>query len=186
MNANRIRFYNLFAEICREPSASKLTKNMSALAGLDFAAAAEVWDYFATVNPDDPIYGEEVFRLFYSKSAKATVKLVKENPSIRKSVFGLSPSVAEGVLLSVVSDSLLSGKTEEADELIRCVFKNASVTFGAYMKALVEKLFVEILKKNNNSRIVINKKVTAPLLSHIARIKTDERALLEQRLKEIN
>ena len=54
------------------------------------------------------------------------------------------------------------------------------------MKTLVEKLFVEILKKNNNTRIAVPKKVSALLLSHIAKIKTDERALLEQRLKEIS
>ncbi len=187
MNANRIKFFSLFAELSRAPAdAVYIGKYMKALLALDYAAAAEVWEYLTSVYPDNPLYGDMVFRLFYAKSPKAAVKFVKETPSVRRSVFGLSDKAGEGELLGIVAEALLAGKTDDADELIRCVAKNASVPFGPYMKTLVEKLFVEILKKNNNTRIAVPKKVSALLLSHIAKIKTDERALLEQRLKEIS
>lgn len=47
-------------------------------------------------------------------------------------------------------------------------------------------MFIEILKKSADKKIVMNKKMQALLLSHIAKIKTEEKALLQQRLREIS
>ena len=55
MNANRIKFFSLFAELSRAPAdAVYIGKYMKALLALDYAAAAEVWEYLTSVYPDHP------------------------------------------------------------------------------------------------------------------------------------
>lgn len=187
MNANLTKFYAAFTAFCAsDRTVPDVKKHVPDMLAADFARTAEMWEYFAAADDTDPVFGDGMFRLFFAKSPKATVKLLTDVPAIRKIVYGLSPAVTEGDLLQIVADLLLSGKLADGEELIKCVLKNPNTAFGAYMKALVEKLFVEILKRSDNARIVMNRKLSALLLPYIAKIKTDERALLEQRIKEIN
>ena len=52
------------------------------------------------------------------------------------------------------------------------------------MKRVLEQVFVELLKKNP-AKIEMSKKLSTLLLTYIRNIKTDERAMLEQRIREI-
>lgn len=187
MNANQIKFYKTLADFFRaEQTAANVKKYMTALNTLDTNRAAEVWEYLATAYETETVYCDTVFRIFYDKSAKNTVKVLTSVPAIRKMVFGLSAHVGDEDMLTIESDLILGNKLADAEEILKCIVRNPNAHFGKYMKKLVERLFIEILKKNGNARIAMSRKTCTLLLTYIAKIKTDERALLEQRIKEIN
>ena len=52
------------------------------------------------------------------------------------------------------------------------------------MKELLERVFIEILKKNPSKKLEMSRKLATLLLSYVSKIKTDERAMLEQRIRE--
>lgn len=199
MNAKQLKFLKQFASLSRVDAVTDekaLFANIKEFLELDYALALDVWE-FLTIDKegtlaDDPdvaaVFADKLYAMFLKKNAQRTVKAVTELPSVRRAVFQYSPSAAKGDFFDIAVDFAVANKTQICDEIFKCVSKNdaTGTTFGAYMKTLVERMFIEILKKSADKKIVMNKKMQALLLSHIAKIKTEEKALLQQRLREIS
>ena len=81
-------------------------------------------------------------------------------------------------------DLLSNNKTDPAEDIFKCVVKNERIAYGPFMKELLERVFIEILKKNPSKKLEMSRKLATLLLSYVSKIKTDERAMLEQRIRE--
>lgn len=199
MNAKQLKFLKQFASLSRVDAVTDvkaLQDNMKAFIEMDFALAVDVWE-FLTADKEGTIaengevaevFADKIYAMLKAKNAQRTFKAVNELPSVRRAVFQYSPHTHEGDFFDMAVELTAAGKIKECDEIFKCVIRNEAMglTFGAYMKALVEEVFVEILKKSADKRITMNKKMIALLLSYISKIKTEERPLLEQRLREIS
>lgn len=199
MNAKQLKFLKQFASLSRLDVLTEEKELLNSVKGfleLDYNLALDVWEYLTIEKEgniaDDgkigEIFGDKIYALFAKKDSRRAVKAVTEVPSIRNAAFKYSPNTAKGEFFDVAVDAAVANKIAICDEIFKCVAKNDAmgITFGQYMKALIERVFIEVLKKSSDKKIVLNKKMTALLLSHISKIKTDERPLLEQRMREIS
>ena len=169
-----------------------LQKSMKGFLDLDYALAVEVWDYLATTREDQianekrlaTIFGDMMFGIFYAKASTKCIKAVCDVPSVRRAVYQYSPEAGKNDNFTVLVDLLAGGKIDAADEILKCLIKNERISFGETMKRVLEQLFVELLKKNP-AKIEMSKKLSTLMLTYIKKIRTDERAMLEQRIREI-
>lgn len=198
MNVKQMKFLKQFAELSRTDlvGEKELLAQMKAFAELDFQSAVDVWEYLTTDREDKiaadgkvaKIFADSVYKLLSAKNALKAVKAVTELGSVRRAAFQYSPSADSGSFFDIAVDFTVQGKAPLVDEILKCVAKNTAMKseIGPYLKALVERVFIEILKKSPTKQISMSKKMTALLLSHIAKVKTEERPLLEQRIREIS
>ena len=168
-----------------------LQKSMKGFLDLDYALAVETWDYLVTTRESELIndkklaatIGEMMFGVFYARASTKCVKAVCDVPSIRRAVYQHSPEAGKGDNFNILVDLLSGGKIDAADEILKCLIKNERIRFGETMKRVLEQLFIELLKKNP-AKIEMSKKLQTLMLTYIKKIKTDERAMLEQRIRE--
>ena len=78
----------------------------------------------------------------------------------------------------------MGNKTDVAEEYFKCLVKNERIAYGPFMKEVLERLFIEILKKNPAKRVEMSRKLSSLMTTYIGKIKTDERSMLAQRVKE--
>ncbi|MCI9031660.1 MAG: hypothetical protein HFK09_03945 [Clostridia bacterium] len=199
MNPKQMKFLKQFASLSRVDAVTDskaFLANMKAFLELDFMSAVDVWEFMTTDKEGTlaedkevaTVFADKVFDMLSKKNGARTVKTVLDTPSIRRAVFQYSPSADKGIFFDIAVDIAVNAKVAVLDEILKCMAKNTSTesTFGQYMKHLIERLFIEILKKSPTKQIYLNKKMTTLLLSHISKIKTEERPLLEQRIREIS
>ena len=194
MNAKQFKYLQTFAQYVQDGlTDEKATKkHLSTLLQLDYALALDTWDYICTACEQEiaaseekgKLFGSTIFSLFYDKNAQRTVKALLELPQVRKAVFAYSPSANGGLAFSLLIDALVANKTETAEEYFKCLVKNERIAYGPFMKEVLERLFIEILKKNPSKRVEMSRKLSALMMTYIGKIKTDERAMLLQRVKE--
>lgn len=194
-----MKFLKQFASLSRVDVVTDektLLGNMKAFLELDYQSALDVWEYLTTDKEGTlaedsavaEVFADKIYSLFVKKNALKTNKVVTELPSVRRAVFQYSPTADKGAFFDIAVDLSVNAKVAVVDEILKCMVKNTAMssTFGQYMKHLIERLFIEILKKSPTKQIVLNKKMTVMLLSHISKIKTEEKSLLEQRIREIS
>lgn len=197
MNSAQLKFFQMFADFARSDieDAKSLEKSVKGFLALDYPRAVDVWEYLtATYEAElaDPakalLYGDSIYKIFKSKAASKVSKTIMDVPSVRRAVFQYCPNIGEGDYFNMLVDLLVMNKVAAADEILKCVSKNTNnvMGYGPYMKAVLERLFIEILKRSDTKRIEMSRKLSALLLGYISKIKTDERAMLEQRIRELN
>ena len=194
MNAKQLKYLQTFAQYVQDGlTDEKATKkHLSSLLQLDYALALDTLDYVCTACEQEiaasedlgDLFGTAIFTLFYEKNAQRTVKALLELPQVRKAVFSYSPSADKGLAFSLLIDALVGNKTDIAEEYFKCLVKNERIAYGPFMKEVLERLFIEILKKNPAKRVEMSRKLSALMMTYIGKIKTDERAMLAQRIKE--
>lgn len=196
MNAKNLKYMQLFESLVgTDYTANKdhTVKSMKKFMELDYALAIEVWDYITTTKEalilkDDnfnAIACTDILKVMYDKASTKCIKAVTDTISIRKAVYQYSISAVSGYAFDMLANLVVANKLTQAEEILRMLSKNEKCQkqFGAMMKKLLEHIFVELLKKNP-SKIDMPKKLCTLLLSYVRKIKTDEKALLEQRIKE--
>ena len=193
MNTKQLKYLSLFEEMSKADILGEATakKYFTSFINLDYSLALEIWDYLATTretelskNADKArVLGGSVLELFYKNGAR-TAKAIYELPTVRKTVYQYSPSAGENAAFNSRVDLLSGNKTDQADEILKCLVKNERIQYGPVMKNVLERLFIEILKKNPSKKLEMSRKLSTLLLSYVSKIKTDERAMLEQRIRE--
>lgn len=196
MNAKQLKFLELFAAFAKtEPTDEKgLLKCFKALLEHDFLQAADVWEYLIVENEEllsdkktAQLIGDKIFNLFFHKAQTKTIKAICDSAPIRRALYQYSPSAGDGELFLILSNLFCTNKIDDADNILKCLVKNTASkkTFGIMMKEHLERLFIELLKKSGGQKIEMSRKLSTLLLGYITKIKTDERAMLEQRIKEV-
>ena len=195
MNAKEIKFLELFEEFSKiDINLDKIAigKMLKKFMDLDLNLAVNVWEFLASskeakLASDEKLaelVGFEFLNLFFVKNNARTIKAIVDIASVRRAVYQYSKNAGSEKALVILVDFLASNKIAQAEEVLKVLVKNTRIHYGKTLKTVLEKVFIELLKKNP-AKIEMNKKLAELSLTYIAKIKTEEKAMLEQRIKEI-
>ena len=195
MNSKQLKYLTLFEEMSKADVLSENTakKYLSSFINLDFTLALDVWDYVCTtresaLNKNEAAavtWGVNALKAFYAQNAQKTVKALCDNAVVRRAVYQYCNFSTDNEAFNILTDLLLSNKLAPAEEIFKCLVKNERIEYGPFMKNLLERLFIEILKKSSTKKIEMSRKLASLMLTYVGKIKTDEKAMLTQRIKEI-
>lgn len=196
MNAKQVKHYELLSEFFTSDvlKQAAVDKYFAALLKLDYTYAEDLWEYMLIRNDAAlknatlaALYIDRVFELFFKSAAQKALKTVNDRAVIQRAVFAFSPSVADGELFDLAVGLLVANKTDTVDAILKNVAKNEAMSesFGRYMIKFLDKFFIEIMKKNTQRKVELNRKQSALLMSHVQKVKGDEKAMLVQRVKEV-
>jgi len=152
----------------------------------DFGIAFELWEYIVISQAKNVyayrIFGPNIFKLFHAANAQKTRAGIVGSAELRELVFVKDPKAADGAAFDAALFFLVALRVDEADTVLNAIAKN--VNYGPTFKKLLEKMF-EALKAKNDGKVVLTRKMSDLLLSHARAVKTAERAVIEQRIKEV-
>lgn len=193
-------FYNAFYDFSRENIVEKsdaILPFFKTVLKIDFDAFTNCWEFFLVKHekllskPEfNKIFTYDILNIACEKNYQKTVKSILGVPVISKALYFFSEYSATGNAFEILESLLLTQKVTDAEVLMKHLQKNTTVKtgFGENMVQLVEKLFFDILKKQGNvsKKVELPRKLRTLLTDYIAKIKGPERALLEQRIREIS
>ena len=196
MNTKQIKqyeiLYEFFGSDMLKPAA--VDKYFNAMLKLDYGFAEDLWEVMLIKNDADlknpavaKLYIDRVFGLFLAVGTARAVKTATERAVIANALFRFSPTTSEGELFALPVNLLVANKVDAVDAMLKLVAKNEAMkpSFGEYMIAFLDKFFIEMMKKNAQRRVELNRKQSALLMAHVQKVKGDERAMLVQRVKEV-
>ena len=169
-------------------------KYFGAMLKHDYTLAEDLWEFMLVRYDSDlknsavaALYIDRVFSLFNSFNESKSIKTVIDRPVISNAVFRFSPSAADGALFAIPINLLVAGKVDAVDAIFKLVAKNEAMkpSFGKYMIAFLDRFFIEMMKKNAQRRVELNRKQQTLLMSTVQKVHGDERAMLIQRVKEV-
>ena len=198
MNTKQLKFYQILKEINTLnvfTDSKRLLDCINKAIVLDYYSAVEIWEFLILDNEDALakdiplafILCDKITEVFEAKANVKYVKTLSENTTVCRAVYQYSPTCLgkSGAIVNAAG-YLASSKLDISDQILSSAFKNNSnkKTVGEFMKAVVEKLFIELLKKSTDGKVRLARKTSDFLLGYVNKIKTPEKALLIQRLKE--
>lgn len=195
MDTKKLKFFKLFSALMRQDisQSTVMDKFMGEFLKLDYSLAEDVWE-FLIIETEDKLESPGVAEVFvdlplgkfYNAGIVRICKTLSSRPKIRNAVFELSPTADMGNAFDLMINFLLT-KPQDADAALACVARNVAIktTFGAYMKAVIERYFLELMKRSPDKKVNLKQKNADLLIGYVKRIKTDEKPLLLQRIKEV-
>ncbi len=196
MNAKQIKHYEILSEYFASDLLNRaaVEKYFGAKLKHDYTLAEDLWEFMLVRYDSDlknsavaALYIDRVFSLFNSFNESKSIKTVIDRPVISNAVFRFSPSAADGALFAIPINLLVAGKVDAVDAIFKLVAKNEAMkpSFGKYMIAFLDRFFIEMMKKNAQRRVELNRKQQTLLMSTVQKVHGDERAMLIQRVKEV-
>ena len=201
MNSKLMKYYETMlnfgkADYVTEPKL--LHKFIAYLLDYDYQIAFDMWEYVLIKESDlvsDPKYarsfGDEVLNLFMAKGEPKAVKAINDSLPVRQVIYQYSAAACENPksqTYKFLLNMLLTNKLTDADEILKCFVKNTAIAepYPKTFKKIVDDIIVEILKKAaNKSKVEMPRKLAALLKEYITKMKGPEKALLEQKIKEV-
>lgn len=196
MNTKQIKQYEILCEFFGSDmlKAAAVDKYFNAMLKLDYSFAEDLWEYMLVRNDADlknsavaKLYIDRVFNLFVSSAAAKVVKTLTDRPVISRAVFQFSALAGDGEMFNIPLNLLVANKVDAVDAILKFIAKNTAMkpSFGAYMVAFLDRFFIEMMKKNPQRKVELNRKQSALLTAHVQKVHGDERAMLIQRVKEV-
>lgn len=196
MNAKQIKHYELlngfFTSDMLKPAA--VDKYFGELLKLDYSFAEDLWEYMLIRNDSDlknqavaTLYIDRVFAMFESAASAKLLKTVTDKSVIGRAVYSFSPSVADGTMFDMTVNLLVANKVDAVESAFKNIVKNEAMSksFGGYMIKFLDKFFIEMMKKNPQRKVELNRRQSALLMTYVQKVKGDEKAMLVQRVKEV-
>ena len=164
---------------------------MNAALEFDYASAVRLWEYALaeseasmTDSSHARVLADVTEAVFEKKNAARLARTIAESAPVRNAIYRYSQTaLTRAEPTGYLASALVTGKTAEAEEIMKCAVRNASGDFGPFLLAAVERVIIELLKKNAKSPMP--KKLSALLLAYADKIKGDEKALIYQRIREL-
>ncbi len=196
MNAKQVKHYEILSEFFGSDIVKQavVDKYFNQLLKLDYSFAEDLWEYMLIRNDGDlknsavaALYIDRVFSMFMSANSAKALKTIVDKPVISRAVFQFSPTADKGELFSVPINLLVANKVDAVDGILKLVSKNETMkpSFGGYMINYLDKFFIEMMKKNSQRRVELNRKQSTMLMSQVQKVRGDEKAMLVQRVKEV-
>ncbi|MDR1094299.1 MAG: hypothetical protein LBL66_09160 [Clostridiales bacterium] len=189
MNTKNFNFYkDLFAFAASDYLNSPETNEKFFKKAIDFnfGVAAELWQFVAASNAKDAqaykMIGPNVLKVFHAANSVKTRTLLIGSDEVRDVVYCGDAKAGEGLSGEIALYYLSGLKVAESDALLKSLSKN--INFGPIFKKLLERLF-DAVKERNGGKAVLPRRFADLLLAHANNIKTFEKALVTQRIKEI-
>ena len=196
MNAKQIKFLQLYENLCKlnyfgDPNI--LAKFFDNLLALDYVIAVDMWEYFISVyepmiasnNKLSKLFGEDLLTAFLKNNEVRTVRLLNDNDPVRRMVYQYGTATSTGPAFDNCVNLFAAYKLDQAEILFRYLSKNPRIKFGPLLKSVMEKGFEQI-KQKTGAAPKLPRKFSAMLSGYIAKVKTGERTLLVQYLKELS
>lgn len=195
MNAKEIKFLQLFEAFSKKDymhDLDALKSSMKAFINLDYSYALIIWEYVAAVHESflgvskeaDAVISDAMFAFLSNKNESKIFKALLENETLNKISYQYTMHALSDSRFENFCSLILSGKFAVTDKLIGYLNKNTYISYGAFLKKAFDYIIVELLKKNP-AKIEMSKKLKDYLCAAVKKVRTDEKALLEQRLREI-
>lgn len=196
MNAKQVKFYEIVSGFFASDifNTAVVNKYFGDLLKLDYSLAEDLWEFMLIRNDSDlknpavaSLYIEKLYGMFAAANAAKVAKTIVDRPVILRAVFRFSPAAAKDELFMTPVNFLAAGKVDIADAILKQVMQNEAMkpSFGQYMIEFLDRLFIELTKKDAQRRVKLNTKQSQLLLSTVQKVKGDERAMLVQRVKEV-
>ncbi|MCH5154992.1 MAG: hypothetical protein J1F69_00145 [Clostridiales bacterium] len=196
MNAKQIKQYEILSEFFNSDMLKQaaVDKYFGAMLKLDYGFAEDLWEFMLIRNDADlknsafaALYIDHIFGLFLDAAAPKALKTVIDRAVINRAVFAFSPTADKGELFNLPINLLVANKVDTVDGIFKNAIKNEamSCSFGHYMLEFLDKFFIEMMKKNVQRKVELNRKQSTLLMSYAQKVKGDEKAMLIQRIKEI-
>ena len=195
MNSRELKFYDILLNNpakefkANAASAPKLLNEL-----LDFEYDECLNGIFYLINKHETLFDNqsaerEITSVLFEKMIKVnrtrTVKAITTAAAVTKCFYTLSSAPYCGSALEILVGFIVSAKLEDADTLLKALFKNEKSHFGAGMVKVLDAYFAALKSKQTAAKPDIPKKVATFLFGWFEKIKTPEKALLAQRLKEV-
>lgn len=166
------------------------------LLAVGLGEAVEYYCYLTAKHQNDYIKNEQfaaalcdgVFSQMYKKEGQRALKALGDDPEFLRSVYTYSSAAADGELLEYLLNAVYTQKFDRAQDIMRALMKNKRIDgFGQAMKALADSVITEAFRRaaKEGKKASLPRSVSAFLLESAQRIKSTERAVVEQRIKEI-
>ena len=195
MNAKELKKYDLIVKIGNSlPEEVGVVSMLGELAGIDFQAAVEMWEYMLTTYASDLARESVALSLeshvFATLNGKSEAKLratLGEMGPLCKLIYTNCATAATGGNLGYLAGLILASKIEQAGEILKLVAanKNTNMDYGDRMKLIVDEVFSVYCAKNGAKVPSLNRKQTMLLLEFCLKIKGANKNLLVQRIKEL-
>ncbi len=196
MNAKQVKHYEILSEFFNSDilKQAAVDKYFGALLKLDYTYAEDLWEFMLIRNDADlkniavaKLYIDRAFELFFHAASSKALKTIVDRAVVQRAVFAFSPSAYDGELFDLPVNLLVANKTDAVDAILKNVAKNEAmgVSYGVYMIKFLDKFFIEMMKKNAQRKVELNRKQSTLLTSLVQKVKGDERAMLIQRVKEV-
>jgi len=190
MNSKQVRKYELIIAIAAmQSSDTAIPTSLAELCAIDFETAFEMWEFILarhtppTTSPENII--TKPFTMFLRISEMKTRQLFCESLPLQKLVYGTTAAGEREPCISFLTNLILGGKIEIADECLTKLRTNPQINFNETMRIIVDDIFKTYCARHNVKVPVINRKQKMLLLSHIEKVRGPNKALLTQRLKEL-
>ncbi|MCH5164834.1 MAG: hypothetical protein J1G01_00335 [Clostridiales bacterium] len=196
MNSKQLKHYEILNEFFTSDflKQAAVDKYFGAMLKLDYTYAEDLWEYMLIRSDADlkniavaKLYVQHVFELFLSNASAKVLKTVTDRAVIQRALFEFSPTADEGEAFDIPVNLLVANKVDLVDSILKHVSKNSmmNASFGSYMIKFLDKFFIEMMKKNPQRKVELNRKQSALLMSTVQKVKGDEKAMLVQRVKEV-
>lgn len=199
MTTKELKYLNVIKDFFAVPDAVKnengWRKVMQSALEFDYGTAVLLWEY-ALGEVDSKMSGEEYARvyadvtesLFESRNASKFAKTLTESAAIRTAIYRYSRTAfTRKETVGYLSALLVSGKIDDADEIVKCAMRNVAskATFGKLILDATSRTIIELVKKNTG-KSVMSRKLASFLNDAAKNIKTGEGAVIIQRIKELS
>ena len=196
MNTKQIKQYEILSEFFNSDmfKQAAVDKYFGAMLNLDYGAAEDLWEFMLIRNDADlknlvfaKLYVDRIYELFLKANAAKVQKTLIDRPVVNRAVFSFSPTADKGELFAMPINLLVANKVDIVDGIFKNVIKNDAMksSFGQYMLEFLDKFFIEMMKKNAQRKVELNRKQSTLLMSYAQKVKGNEKAMLIQRIKEI-
>ncbi|MDE6201684.1 MAG: hypothetical protein K2M47_07430 [Clostridiales bacterium] len=196
MNTKQIKQYEIFSEFFNSDMLKQaaVDKYFGAMLKLDYGFAEDLWEFMLIRNDADlknlafaKLYIDHVYELFLKANAAKVQKTLIDRAVVNRAVFGFSPTADKGEPFTMAINLLVANKVDIVDGIFKNVIKNEAMksSFGQYMLEFLDKFFIEMMKKNAQRKVELNRKQSTLLMSYAQKVKGNEKAMLIQRIKEI-
>lgn len=124
------------------------------------------------------------FALFNGVSESKTRAAFIESSPMQRLVYS-SPEAGIPTVIEYLAGLVLANKLDAADECLAKLRSNAHIDFNEVLRTVVDTTFAMYCQRNNTRVPTFNKKQKTLLVNYIDKIKGPNKALLQQRMKEI-
>lgn len=196
MNAKEQKYLGMLKRIMRlelPAQGKEYIAVMKELAAFDYASAVTLWEFFLTES--DSALGRSEYaellvdrteKLMEEMSATKFARSLAESAIIRSGIYRRSATAlrrAETIGYEV--QFVLGGKFDESEDVLKNAMKNnGGAYYGKFLAAVVDRMIIELVKKNP-AKPSFPKKQATHILEYSEKIKGPEKALIAQRIREL-
>jgi len=198
MDKKRLTYLQLFGEMAKVDIVDSvmLKRKIESILAFNYDCGLEAWEFLCESYEEQlakdrrfaECVGNGILGLFYENNLQKTLKAIKEVPAIGRAIFVYNPLADKDLPQVIVAEWLMSGKYDLVEMVFGLLQKNKRIEFGDYITVMVGYAIGEIIEqcKANNTRISMPRKMSDLLLKFVAKLKGADKALLQQRIKEVN